>query len=163
MFRTTPLILPADFLESLQRHVLLGFTGQTRVASELAKTQIEKMEQGKSNVNELLFIAKEALSLFRNQEDMKKIGTLLHQAWCVKRSLAHGITNPAIDELYEAGRRAGAYGGKLLGAGGGGFIMFLAPPERHARIKEALSKIRVWVPFHFETHGAQVVFHNDEY
>ena len=162
-YRVTPLILPPEFIENLRQHVLLGFTGLTRVASDIAREQIAKMEKGETRVSELLSIAKEALHLFRNHADVDCLGKLLHHTWLLKRSLAHGITTPEIDELYEAGLAAGAYGGKIMGAGGGGFIMFLAPPECHARIKEALSNIRVWVPFNFETHGAQVIFYNDEY
>ncbi len=162
-YRSMPLILPPEFLEYLRSHVLLGFTGLTRFASEIAKEQIKNMEKGESCVSDLLSITREALELFKKQSDLQHIGALLDQTWILKRSLAKGITSPEIDELYEVGRTAGAYGGKLLGAGGGGFIMFLAPPDRHQKIKEALKKIRVWVPFHFETDGAQVVFHNDEY
>lgn len=162
-YRVTPLIMPPDYLEDLQQHVLLGFTGLTRFASQIAEEQVRKMEKGESGVSDVLALAKEALNIFSNREDIQKLGALLHESWRLKRSLALGITNAAIDDLYEAGRAAGAFGGKLLGAGGGGFMMFLAPPDLHVRIKEALPQVRVWVPFKFDNDGAQVVFHNDEY
>ncbi|MFN0116717.1 MAG: kinase, partial [Elusimicrobiota bacterium] len=67
-----------------------------------------------------------------------------------------------IDLLYERARKAGAYGGKLLGAGGGGFIFFFAPPEIHDRIKKAVPEVKVWVPFKFESDGSQIIFHTDQ-
>jgi len=162
-YRVTPVILPPEYLANLEKYILLGFTGLTRFASEIAEEQIQKLEKGEVNLGELFSITKEALSLFQNNEDFEKIGRLLHQTWLIKKSLTHKVSNHLIDSLYETGLRAGAIGGKLLGAGGGGFIMFFAPPEKHNQIKEALSKIRVWVPFKMETQGAQVIFHNEDY
>lgn len=162
-YHVTPLILPPEYLASLEKYILLGFTGITRFSSEIAEEQIQKMETGEVDFKELLSITKEALHLLRNTEDFEKIGRLLHQSWLIKRSLTNKVSNHLIDSLYKTGLRAGAFGGKLLGAGGGGFMMFFAPPERHNRIKEALPQIRVWVPFKMEMQGAQVIFHNDDY
>ena len=162
-YRVTPLILHPEYLANLEKYILLGFTGLTRFATEIAEEQIQKMEKGEANLGELFSITKEALSLLQNNEDFEKIGRLLNQTWLIKRSLANKVSNHLIDSMYKTGLRAGAFGGKLLGAGGGGFIMFFAPPERHNRIKEALPQVRVWVPFKMETQGAQVVFHNDDY
>ncbi len=157
-----PLILPPDYTAALEDHVLLGFTGITRFATDLAGTQIEKIQSGKSCVSEIHGIAKEAVGLFQSRADLPKIGELLDRSWKLKRSIAPGVSNDSIDEIYEAAKKAGAYGGKILGAGGGGFIMFFAPPYRHEHIRKALSKIRVWVPFKVDNTGAQVIFHNDE-
>jgi len=75
--------------------------------------------------------------------------------------MASSVSSSDIDDLYLTARKAGAYGGKLLGAGGGGFIMFLAPPEKHQRIKEALPQLPVWVPFQIDKGGSQVIFHSN--
>lgn len=162
-YRVLPLMLPPDYLKSLEAHILLGFTGLTRVASDVARAQIENIENGSSRMEEIHAIAKEALDLFDRRADFERIGKLLSHSWDVKRSLATGVTSAEIDDLHDIARRAGAFGGKLLGAGGGGFVMFLAPPERHARIKAALAALRVWVPSTLDTDGARVVFHTDDY
>ena len=108
-------------------------------------------------------MASEALELFRKRADFQKIGKLLDASWHVKRSLAESVTNDQIDDLYLAAQRAGAYGGKLLGAGGGGFFMFFAPPARHRKIQDALPSIKVWVPFKVEMEGARIIFHTDSH
>ena len=75
-----------------------------------------------------------ARDILSSSRPLREFGELLHEAWMAKRGLDHGVSNHAIDEMYEQGRRAGAWGGKLLGAGGGGFMLFLAPPELHPQI-----------------------------
>jgi D-glycero-alpha-D-manno-heptose-7-phosphate kinase len=161
-YEVAPLILPPDYARAVEEHVLIGFTGQTRMATNLAGAQIESIQKGKSRMDEIHAIAKEALKCFTAKADLPKVGELLDASWRLKRSLASGVTTDSIDQMYETARKAGAYGGKLLGAGGGGFIMFFAPPYRHEQIKEALSEIKVWVPFKFDKTGAQVIFHTDE-
>ena len=161
--RVTPLVLVPDYVKALEKHILLGFTGLTRIASDIAEEQLRTIEKGGSQLGEIFEIAQTALDLFKNCGDIERLGSLIHDSWILKRSMAHGVSDAVIDDLYDTGRRAGAFGGKLLGAGGGGFIMFLAPPESHARIKASLPKIPAWVPFAFDTQGSQVVFHNDNY
>ena len=161
-YEASHLILPPDYMRALEEHILLGFTGQTRIADTLASSQIKKIESGQSNMGEIHRIAQEALQLLNQHVDLSKIGELLDASWKVKRSIADGISNDGIDELYDAAKKAGAYGGKLLGAGGGGFMMFFAPPYRHQQIQKALPSIKVWVPFKFDKTGSQVIFHNDE-
>ena len=160
-YRVSPLVLPADYRRALQDHVLLGFTGITRFSSNVAKEQIQTISSGQSRMGEMKSLSQEALTLFRNQGDFRRIGELIDNCWALKRGNGKGVSNPQVDELYAAARRAGAYGGKLLGAGGGGFVMFFAPPEMHARIRESLPQLKVWVPFKFEHDGAQVIFHTD--
>lgn len=162
-YRVSPLVLPPDYLKALQDNVLLGFTGLTRVASEVARAQIENIENGQSRMDEVMTIAREALDLVNRRADFDGIGKLLDHSWEIKRSFAAGVSSREIDSLYAVARGAGAWGGKLLGAGGGGFMMFLAPPKRHEGIKEALRPLRVWVPSTFATDGARVVFHTDDY
>ncbi len=161
-YEVSPVILSPDYVQTLEGHILLGFTGLTRNATDFAGAQIQRIQNGDSSMKEIHSMAHEALDLFASGADFSKIGALLHKSWQVKRSLANGITTRGMDDLYEAARNAGAYGGKLLGAGGGGFIMFIAPPDRHSQIKQALGEIKVWVPFKLDRAGAQVIFHTDE-
>jgi D-glycero-alpha-D-manno-heptose-7-phosphate kinase len=89
-------------------------------------------------------------------EDWIWFGKILHESWLLKRQLP-GVTTPEIDEIYAEGRRAGAIGGKLLGAGGGGFMVFFVPPEKQDMVREKLSRL-VHVPFKFESSGSQIIF-----
>lgn len=93
------------------------------------------------------------------EADFDGAGDILHENWALKKSLASGITSADIDGWYEAGMRAGAQGGKLLGAGAGGFLAFLAPPDRHAAIRAALPALRS-VTFRFDPLGSRIIFYN---
>jgi D-glycero-alpha-D-manno-heptose-7-phosphate kinase len=108
-------------------------------------------------------IAREGLASFEKCASMKSIGQLLQRSWQLKRSLSNDVSNNTIDEIYKRAMNSGAYGGRLLGAGGGGFLMFLAPPDAHDRIKEALADlVKVWVPFNFDQEGAKVILCSDD-
>ena len=88
-------------------------------------------------------------------------GELLHEAWQVKRALSDSVSNQQIEEIYEAARMAGAIGGKVLGAGGGGFMVFFVPPSEQARVRQSLRRL-IHVPFRFESSGSQIVFFDPE-
>lgn len=164
-FTVSSLMLPPDYIGSLESHVLLGFSGISRYANQYAGNNIENIKNGNSSKSlyEIASIAEEALNLFQNCEDFNKIGKLLDQSWNLKRTLADDISNNQLDQIYQTAIKHGAFGGKLLGAGGGGFMMFLAPPTKHEAIKNALENIiRVWVPFKIDHNGSQILFHEDQ-
>lgn len=161
-YETTPIVLSPDYRHAFEEHILLGFTGFTRDATKLSGIQMEGIREGKVDMSEIHSIAQEGWNFLMKQADFTELGKLLDDSWSLKRGLVSGITNSFVDELYKRAKKTGAYGGKLLGAGGGGFMMFLAPPSQHQRIKEALKEIKVWVPFKMNQSGAQVVFHTDE-
>lgn len=163
-FNVQPLIIPRDYRAEFEKHVLLGFTGQSRTASDVAEGQVNNIKSGKSTgqLSEIHSIAKEGLRSLATCKDMSTIGKLFDQTWQIKRRLSDGVSSDEIDGIYNTAVKAGAYGGRLMGAGGGGFFVFLAPPERHAAIREALNgRIRVWVPFKIDESGAQVLLHNE--
>ncbi|MDH4468315.1 MAG: hypothetical protein QE271_09665 [Bacteriovoracaceae bacterium] len=163
-FQVSPLVLPSEYKNSLESHIMLAFSGQTRIASNTAIKQIEKMNDGSIHTQMCTIhdIAKEGLSLFKSNSEMTEIGKLMDKAWQVKRSLTDGISNENIDEIYQAAIQNGAYGGRLLGAGGGGFLILVAPPSKHNKIKEALkTKIKVWVPFKFENEGTKILHYEE--
>lgn len=145
-------------LQRLQDHCLLFFTGISRTASEIASEQIKAHVSGDKDyelraMQQMVYPAGVAINL----GDMNEIGKLLHESWNLKRSLAKNISPPVVDEIYEAGCKAGAIGGKLLGAGGGGFMLFFAPPETHDAIRKEL-KTLLYVPFKFENEGSQIIY-----
>ena len=157
------LLLPNDYLHELERHVLLGFSGISRTAQHHAKNKMDNIKQGKTTeeLQNIKGLAQEALKAFQGEFGFEKIGMLLDQSWQQKRRLAEGVSTDWMDDLYSTAIRHGAFGGKLMGAGGGGFFFFLAPPNQHEKIRKALSKIKVWVPFKIDHAGSQVIFFND--
>lgn len=157
------LLLAPDYLQALKEHVLIGFSGVSRLAEQHAKKKVDNIKAGKTSqelqaINDL---AKEALGAFQQQSDFGYIGSLLKKSWELKKRLAEGVSVDWMDNLYATALQNGAFGGKLMGAGGGGFFFFLAPPSQHEQIRKALPKIRVWVPFEIDQTGSQVIFYNN--
>ena len=137
---------------------MLFFTGISRIASTVAKSKIENLHNKSTELNRMREMVDEGAAILENSgESIDRFGKLLHEAWRYKRSLSDGVSSPIIDNLYESAMSAGATGGKLLGAGGGGFFAIFAPPERQARIREALKDL-IYVPINFDCDGSQIVF-----
>jgi D-glycero-alpha-D-manno-heptose-7-phosphate kinase len=152
-----PAACNAKTLEALQDNLLLLYTGITRSAGDILRVQQANMarEAVRANVREMVRIAYRMRECLRFG-NVDAVGELLHQGWLYKRALADGITSKQIDAWYNAAREAGAVGGKLLGAGGGGFLLFYAPADRHDDITNALGLRRV--PFKFAHAGSQIVY-----
>lgn len=127
------------------------------MASEIAAHQIKNIARKTKELRTMYQMVHRAIDLL-NRDDLKAFGRLLHETWSLKRTLSDKITTPFIDELYEESRRAGAIGGKLLGAGGGGFFLLFAPPEVQKRIRQKFKKL-LEIPFKFEDLGSQIIFY----
>jgi D-glycero-alpha-D-manno-heptose-7-phosphate kinase len=157
-----PMLASASRLTELQRHLVLYFTGFSRTASEIAQEQIKLTPLRERELREMRQMVDEAQEIVMNpRRDLKEFGTLLNDGWNLKRSLTQKISNPHLDEIYDAGRSAGALGGKLLGAGGGGFMLFFVPPERQAAVRARLAKL-LCIPFGFSNKGSQIVVYEPE-
>jgi D-glycero-alpha-D-manno-heptose-7-phosphate kinase len=157
-----PITIDQDKLDSLQNHLMLFFTGFPRNASEIAGEQIRKTPEKKTELKAMMAMVDEALDTLNGSQDrLTDFGKLLHESWKIKRSLTAHITNSWIDEVYEAGIEAGAIGGKLLGAGGGGFMLFFVTPELQHNVKEKLGKL-LYVPFRFHDLGSQIIYYAPE-
>ena len=149
-------------LAELESHLALYFTGFARTASEIAQEQIKVTSQRKQELNSMLQLVGEGENIITNpSRSLDEFGRLLHEGWQIKRSLTQKITNTNIDEIYNAGLSAGALGGKLLGAGGGGFMLFYVPPERRQALRERLKKL-LCIPFAFSNRGSHVVVYEPE-
>ncbi len=160
-----PLIMRPERLERLQQHVMMFFTGYSRTASEVAKDQIEQIPNKKLNLRQMMQNVDEAEAILLDKSDrLDDFGRLLHEQWKLKRELSSKISTSQIDEIYETGIKIGALGGKLIGAGGGGFMLFIARPEQQDRIKAALSGL-LYVPCRFDLVGSQIIYysHHDEF
>lgn len=158
-FDVSPVILPLQRLNELHSHLMLCFTGFSRIASEIAKSKIDNLKNRSVEINLMREMVDEAISILNNRNTpIEEFGKLLDHSWKYKRSLSEQVSTPQIDELYAEAQRAGATGGKILGAGGGGFLLLFAKPEKHASIRERLRHL-VHVPFKFEDSGSRVVLY----
>jgi len=138
-FEVTPLILSRARREELEGSLMLFFTGLSRFSSSMASRQIANMDAKERNLRRMREMVDEAQAIITSPaRPMLEIGTLMRDAWQLKRDLADGVSTSEIDTIFEAGLAAGAVGGKLLGAGGGGFIAFVVPPERRQAVRERL-------------------------
>ena len=145
----------------MQSNLLLCFTGFARSAPEIASHQIKETSARHKELVEMQSLTTEAFTLLRSKASIDDFGRLLDTQWKIKKSLTNKISNPIIDEIYNTGISAGAIGGKLLGAGGGGFMLFYAKPSEHQKIKNAL-KDKLFVPFRFENTGSKIVYFSHE-
>ncbi len=157
-FNVFPIVLKHERLQSFQDHLLLYFTGFSRFASDIAKEQIDSIAKKQNELKAMGQMVGEGLKILTGDASLLEFGKLLHESWTLKRNLTNRISTPAIDQIYEEARRAGAVGGKLLGAGGGGFVLLLVEPGKQQKVKDVLQKLLL-VPFQFENTGTQVVFY----
>lgn len=149
-------------LTELEQHLALFFTGFSRTASEIATQQVETTPHKKRELSMMLQLVDEAEAILTNcNRPISEFGRLLHESWQIKRTLTQKISNANLDEIYEAGLSAGALGGKLLGAGGGGFMLFFVPPEKREALRMRLRKL-LCVPFRFSDRGSHVVVYEPE-
>jgi D-glycero-alpha-D-manno-heptose-7-phosphate kinase len=156
-FSVSPIIMEETRRASLNQHMMLFFTGTSRIASEIAGRKIENLNNRQEELSMMTQMVDEALTILQDpKRPISEIGALTHESWLLKRSLADGVSTPQVDEIYDAGRAAGALGGKLLGAGGGGFILFFAKPEDQQRIRERLKNL-VEVTVNIGSAGSKVV------
>lgn len=156
-----PIITPRGFLEIFESSLMIFYTGVTRSASAILKQQAQIMEKD-GNKSALVRRMAEMVIPFREAlqaGDLQVVGDILHSGWEMKCAVSAGITNQRIDEMYARGRTAGALGGKLLGAGGGGFMLFCVRPERREEVARALHEYRE-VPFTINWTGTTIVFYN---
>jgi D-glycero-alpha-D-manno-heptose-7-phosphate kinase len=153
-----PLKIQKETALKLEESMLIIFTGFTRNAADYAKKQIEQIGQNFSKLALMRDIVDHAIELLVNDNDgVRRFGKLLDEQWKIKKSLNENISNQYIDDIYDAGIKSGAWGGKLLGAGGGGFMLFLAPYENHNKIKLNLNKL-LNVPIKFDNKGSQIIY-----
>jgi len=156
-FNITPVIINKDTIELLQNHMLLFFTGLSRFSSDIARDKVANFKNRFRELTQIKEMVVEGLSILQSPSvPINELGKLLHESWQLKRSLSNKVSTLQIDEIYQAGIKAGAIGGKILGAGGGGFILFFAKPENHKNIYKKLNDL-VHVSFRFDNMGSKIV------
>jgi D-glycero-alpha-D-manno-heptose-7-phosphate kinase len=154
-----PVICPPATKKNIGKHMLLFYTGITRKASKILKKQIKNTNRKVENLIKMKELSEKIRDCACNGK-LTEFGKCLHQGWLYKRELASGISNPEIDEYYEKALNAGALGGKILGAGGGGFLMIFCKPKKQPRIRRALKDLKL-VPIKLEPQGSKIIYVED--
>ena len=158
-FDVSPIIIPTIRREELHDHLMLCFTGVSRIADQIAKSQIDNFRNHVVELKRIREMVDEAITILTDSRvNIVEFGKLLDQSWKYKKSLSNQVSTSAIDQIYDEAMSAGATGGKILGAGGGGFMLLFAKPERHSDIRERLKGL-VHVSFNFDVSGSRVVLY----
>jgi D-glycero-alpha-D-manno-heptose-7-phosphate kinase len=156
-YDVTPVLISHERMHELREHMMLFFTGISRFASDVAQAQIQAIPAKQTELRGIGALVDDALAILTEGKDLMEFGRLLHESWRLKRSLSPMVSNDHVDQIYAAARKAGAAGGKLLGAGGGGFMLIFTAPEHRERVRAALSGL-LEIPFEFEFAGSQIIF-----
>ncbi len=160
-FSFHPLVMTPDRRDALIGNLMLFFTGFSRIASVIAGKKIASLDAKAVQVRQMVAMVDQAVEMLSRQDDFDDIGRMLHQSWLLKRGLAESVTNSDLDAIYDAGLTAGALGGKLLGAGGGGFMLFYVPPAKQDSVRKALSRL-IEVKFGIDTSGSRIVVYEPD-
>ncbi len=159
-FRVTPIVIHPERKKILDENLMLFYTGVSRFSSDIQKSTMASSADNISQLKEILSLVDNAQAILEDKHsDMNDFGRLLDHTWQLKRQTGGMVSNDAIDALYKRGLKAGALGGKLLGAGGGGFLLFYVPKERQESVMKELNEL-MYVPFCFENEGTTIVLYN---
>ena len=156
-----PMTLLPERIGELNAHLMLFFTGINRTASDIAQSYVQDFENKEQQMRMMRDMVNEGISTLNDGQDITQFGKLLHESWKAKRSLSPKVSNSHVEEIYDQAMLAGAIGGKLIGAGGGGFMLLFVHPRNQAKVRERLNKL-LYVPFKFEFLGSQIIFFDRE-
>jgi D-glycero-alpha-D-manno-heptose-7-phosphate kinase len=159
--QVSPIVLRPGRLEELDAHLMLFYTGIVRTASTVATAYVTDLAAKRRQLRILRDLVDESVDLLASDHGIERFGELLDEGWAQKKSLGGGISNDDVDDVYQRARSAGAIGGKIAGAGGGGFLLLFVPPARQEAVRAALPEL-VHVPFRFESSGSQILFYDRE-
>jgi D-glycero-alpha-D-manno-heptose-7-phosphate kinase len=156
-----PVTVAPERVKEINSHLMLFYSGIKRTASSIAESYVSSIEDGKRQLRIMKELVDESITVLNSGQDISGFGELLHEAWRFKRSLSSKVSNSQVDELYNQAMSAGAIGGKLTGAGGGGFLLLFVPPSKQKAVRDRLNKL-IHVPFKFEFSGSQIIFYDEE-
>ena len=161
-YTVSPVIVSAERKHALNDNLMLFFTGFSRFSSDIQDSTQKNLKEKGARLLEMLGLVREAEKILVDRHgDLDEFGRLLHHTWTLKRGLGKDISTGSIDELYRKATRAGALGGKLLGAGGGGFLLFYVQKDRQPAVMAAMERL-LYVPFRFENSGSQIIYYQPE-
>lgn len=162
-FGVYPITINKDRILELEKSLMLFYTGFSRKASDIAKEQIRNTHNKTNELKRMVEMVYEAIDILNNDEKdfIHKFGELLDESWQIKRTLSNKITNQEIDNIYNSGINAGAIGGKILGAGGGGCMLFCAKPGDQDNVKQKMKELGLLeIEFKFENEGSKIIYYN---
>jgi D-glycero-alpha-D-manno-heptose-7-phosphate kinase len=159
IFNVRPIVVDEARLRDFENHLLLFYTGISRQASDIAAAQIQAIPGRQRELHEMQRMVDQGADVLVGRGDLDDFGKLLHETWLLKRSLTDKIAPAFVNDIYERAMKAGALGGKLLGAGGGGFMLFFVRPSDHNNVFSALSELLV-VPVELDRAGSQIIFYD---
>lgn len=161
-YEVLPLIINPERKRQLNNNLMMFFTGFTRFSSDVQKANASNKADKVNQLKEMLALVDEAEKvLVDKQSDLDEFGRLLDHTWRIKRKTGNTVSTNSIDELYDKGLKAGALGGKLLGAGGGGFLVFYVEPDKQEKVKKAMEDL-LYIPFEFEDGRTRVIHYSPE-
>lgn len=160
-FSVRPVTIARERLQELSDHLMLFYTGVQRTAEAITANYVPDLREHEEHLKPIGDMVEEGIKILGSKNDIREFGHLLHEAWQAKKSISTAISNPHVDGIYDEARATGAVGGKLLGAGGGGFMLLFVPPERQVALRERLKRF-VHVPFKFDFSGSQIIFADQE-
>jgi D-glycero-alpha-D-manno-heptose-7-phosphate kinase len=160
-FEVNPVTIHRKRLLELNDHMILVFTGIQRIASRIEEKKIDQLDEHKAELRSIQRYVDDALELLTGEDPIEEFGGLLHETWLQKRKLSEDVSNDNLDKLYETCRKNGAIGGKLLGTGGGGFMLIFVKPENREEMLKSIPGFTP-VPFNFDTTGSQVIYYQEE-
>ncbi len=161
-FEVNPVIIQKERKDKLNENILMFFTGFSRFSSDIEKEKVKVIHDKSAELKEMANMVDIGEQILTDRHgDLDEFGRLLHESWQLKRGIGSGVSTDALDEIYQRAMRHGALGGKLLGAGGGGFFIFYTPKEYHESVKQALSDL-LYVPFQFEDSGTRILYYRPE-
>ena len=161
-YSVNPVIISSERKKELNDHLMLFFTGFSRFSSDIQKGTEKSMKDKTQQLLEMYHLVDDAEKILTDKNtSLDEFGKLLDYTWKLKRGISAGISTDSIDEQYDKAIKAGALGGKLLGAGGGGFLLFYVPKEKQDNVRKALEGQK-YVPFKFENEGTKVIYYGEE-
>ena len=160
-YTVNPVIISPERKKELNENLMLFFTGFSRFSADIQKDTGRAVKDKTAELLEMLSLVDEAAHVLTSKTDLSEFGRMLDHTWKLKRGITSKISTDSIDELYRSAVNAGALGGKLLGAGGGGFLLFYVEKERQKEVRKALENL-LYVPFAFENGGTRVIFYEPE-
>lgn len=160
-YSVNPVIISPERKNLLNRNLMLFFTGFSRFSSDIQVEAEKSLKSKQAQLLEMLSLVDDAEAVLTSKCDLNEFGRLLDYTWKLKRGITSKVSTDSIDAVYEKAMKAGATGGKLLGAGGGGFLLFYVEPEKQEKVREVLKDF-LYVPFKFETGGTRVIHYTPE-
>ncbi len=157
----TPITLSRSRINELNSHLMLFYTGIKRTSSLVQEKFVQDMNAKKRQLRIMRDLVDESIAILNSNQSITQFGDLLYEAWDVKRTFSAAVSNPDVDSMHRLAMEAGAMGGKITGAGGGGFMLLFVPPEKQGAVRDAL-KDYVHVPFNFDFSGSQIVYAKEE-